>query len=150
MRPAGLGGHGMRLDGDVADARGGPAALHREVADVGAELEHRVRVRQNARHQGRSSGLPALLAAPVELLEDLRVDGDELEVRVVDQAEARHRTGDAAPEQPPQQRPADPRRHRRPGARREGPAERVGDRDGHRTHDGPGEPSSGRTHRSDV
>ena len=116
--PADLGGDRMRLHGDVADARCGPAALHREVADVGAELEHRPRAPAERPPPRQQLGLPALLAAPVELLEHLRVDGDELEVRVVDQAE-----GDTARGIPPRySRRSTARRSRRrdvpaPGAR---------------------------------
>ncbi len=125
----------------------GPAALHGEVADVGPQLEHRRRAPAEGAPPRQQLGLPALLARPVELLEHLRVDGDELEVRIVGEPEAGHRAGDPAPVERAQHRAA----HRGiPGARREEPAQRVGEPDRHRRDDGPRDPSSERAHSGDA
>src|SRR4051794_1026549 len=65
----------VRLHGDVADAGGGAGTLHREVADVSAELQDRARVPAVRPPPRQQLGLPALLAGPVELLDHLGVDG---------------------------------------------------------------------------
>jgi hypothetical protein len=94
-------GQRVWFDRDVADAGRRTAALHREPADVGAQFEHRCRVPAERAPPGQQFRLPTLDAAPVQLLEHLRVDGHELQFRVVDQTEAVHAAGDATPREHP-------------------------------------------------
>ncbi|MCW2702026.1 MAG: hypothetical protein JWQ37_21 [Blastococcus sp.] len=113
--PADLHREWMRLDGDMAYPGRSLGGLHGPVPDVGAELEHRLGVAAEVAPPGQQCWFPALLAVPVDLCEDERVGGDERQVRVVDQAEGRHRAGDAALPQSAEHHPAQSAGRRGPG-----------------------------------